>query len=184
MNKVAKSATIEHNRSGKLSESVRNRQTDALTYTINYQPLLGITVNTIWGVQTTIRANTSKTFDYRTAGAITKREQSGFNINLSYSVSRGFKIPLPFLKKSLKNEIQFSLAYDRSSNRSFSRQRTEKVFQELEDSKNWKLRPAITYRFSAKVNGTAFYEQSANETKITGKTSYKEFGINVNIAIR
>jgi hypothetical protein len=184
LNKVAKSATIEHNRSGKLSESVRNRQTDALTYTINYQPLLGITVNTIWGVQTTIRANTSKTFDYRTAGAITKREQSGFNINLSYSVSRGFKIPLPFLKKSLKNEIQFSLAYDRSSNRSFSRQRTEKVFQELEDSKNWKLRPAITYRFSAKVNGTAFYEQSANETKITGKTSYKEFGINVNIAIR
>ncbi|MCB0301117.1 MAG: hypothetical protein KDE52_13760, partial [Calditrichaeota bacterium] len=159
-------------------------QRDALSYTINYQPLVGITLNTKWDVQTTIRANSSVSYDYRTAGAITKREQSGFNVNLSYSVTRGFRLPLPFLKKPLKNEVSFSLSFDKSDNRSFSRQQTEKDFQELEDSKNWKLRPAISYRFSAKVNGTAFYEQSSSENKRTGKTTYKEFGINVNIAIR
>ncbi len=181
---VAKTASIEHNRNGKQTESSRNGQRDALSYTINYQPLLGITLNTKWDVQATIRANSSVSYDYRTAGAITKREQSGFNVNLSYSVTRGFRLPLPFLKKPLKNEVSFSLSFDKSDNRSFSRQQTEKDFQELEDSKNWKLRPAISYRFSAKVNGTAFYEQSSSENKRTGKTTYKEFGINVNIAIR
>ncbi len=184
---IAKTATIEHNRTGKFTESSRfqgdEKNRNQWSYTINYSPLLGITLNTIWNVNGTIRATKSRTFDYRTAGAVTKREQSGFNISMSYAITRGFRIPL-LMKKKLNNEIQFSLSFDRTNNQNFSKSINEAKFQELDISKNWKLRPSVSYRFSQKVNGTAFYEQSTSENKRTGKTSFKEFGINVNIAIR
>ncbi|MEL6820969.1 MAG: hypothetical protein AAFP70_04340 [Calditrichota bacterium] len=106
-------------------------------------------------------------------------------MNASYSVTRGFNLPIPFMKnKKLKNEIQFQMAFDQSSSSNFTRQNAQSSFEELDVTDNWKLRPSITYRFSQRVNGTAFYEQSTASNKRTGDTSYKEFGINVNIAIR
>ncbi|MGH1362927.1 MAG: cell surface protein SprA [Calditrichia bacterium] len=185
----ATSASIEHSRNGKFSENSRfdgeEKSTDNISYTINYQPFIGITINTKWGITGNIRSNRSVSFDYRAAGSTNKREQSGFSLNASYSVTRGFNLPLPFMKnKKLKNEIQFQLAFDQSKSSNFTRTATQSEFEELDVSDNWKLRPAITYRFSQRVNGTAFYEQSTATNKRTGDTSYKEFGINVNIAIR
>ncbi len=186
LNMVAKTASIEHSRTGKFSQSSRFQGTqenrDAWSYTLNYQPFLGITLNTIWNVNANIRITRSRSFDYRTAGAVTKREQSGFNVNFTYSVTRGFRFP--FFKKKLNNEVQFSLTFDQTSNNNFSKNISDAKFQELDVSSNWKLRPSISYRFSQKVNGTAFFEQSTSQNKRTGKTSFKEFGINVNIAIR
>jgi cell surface protein SprA len=189
LNVFARTASLEHARSGKFTESSRyqgeNQNRDQWSYSNNYQPFLGLTVNTIWGITASVRNNSSVSYDYRSAGATTRREQSGFNFSASYSVTKGFRIPLPFLKKKeLKNEIQFSLAFDKTSNKNFSKSITDTEFQELDVSDTWKLRPSITYRFSQKVNGTAFYEQSKSSNKRTGTTTYKEFGINVNIAIR
>ncbi|RMH96322.1 MAG: hypothetical protein D6681_12400 [Calditrichaeota bacterium] len=185
---IAKSATLEHARGGKFNKSARVENGEefrnSATYSINYQPLLGLNISSIWGPTATVRATRTVSFDYRSAGGINKREQSGLSISISYSVSKGFKLPLPFFKKPLKNEISFSLTYDRTSTASFSKRSTEAEFEELEVNKSWKIRPAITYRFSQKVNGTAFYEQGSSTTKRTGTTNTKEFGINVNIAIR
>ncbi|NIV11456.1 MAG: hypothetical protein GWN62_09290, partial [Aliifodinibius sp.] len=86
--------------------------------------------------------------------------------------------------KRLNNEIQFQLAFDQTSSKNFSRNVTESKFQELDVNESWKLRPSISYRFSQKVNGTAFFEASSSTNKRTGTTTAKEFGINVNIAIR
>jgi cell surface protein SprA len=188
-NLLARTASLEHARSGKFTESSRfqgeNQNRDQWGYSNSYQPFLGITINTIWGITASVRNNSSVAYDYRSAGATTRREQSGFNFSASYSVTKGFRIPLPFLnKKELKNEIQFSLAFDKTSSKNFSKSITDTEFQELDVSETWKLRPSITYRFSQKVNGTAFYEQSKSSNKRTGTTTYKEFGINVNIAIR
>lgn len=181
----ARTATVEHARNGKFSETIRQGQLDQASYTMNWQPFIGLTVNTIWNVTASLRSNRSVSIDYRTAGATTRREQSGTNISASYSVTRGFRLPLPFLKnKKLNNEIQFSLAFDQSRSANYSKSITDDDFQELDISDSWKLRPAVTYRFSQKVNGTAFYEQSRSSNKRTGTTTYKEFGINVNIAIR
>lgn len=189
-----KSASLEHARSGKFSETSRfepnendqvTKQRDQWSYSNNYQPFLGLTLNTIWGVTASLRTTRSVTVDYRSAGATTRREQSGVNLTASYSVTKGFRLPLPFLSgKRLNNEIQFQLAFDSNSNANFSKDITDDQFQELDVSDSWKLRPSITYRFSQKVNGTAFYEQSSSSNKRTGTTTYKEFGINVNIAIR
>ncbi len=186
--KFARTATLEHSRSGKFSESsrfiadVQNR--DNWSYNISYQPFLGLNVNTVWGVSANLRMNNNTTIDYRTAGAVTRRQQSGINFSLAYSVSKGFHLPLPFLSKRLQNEIQFQLAFDKTNSSSFSKSVNDADFSELDVSNSWKFRPSITYRFSPKVNGTAFYEQSSSTNKRTGTTSAKEFGINVNIAIR
>lgn len=191
----ARTASLEHARSGKFTESSRFQGKDPQgndtwskeqwSYSNNYQPFIGLTVNTIWGITASVRSNSSVAYDYRSAGATTRREQSGLNFTASYSVTKGFRIPIPFLrKKELKNEIQFSLAFDKTDSKNYSRSATDTEFQELDVSTNWKLRPSITYRFSQKVNGTAFYEQSKASNKRTGTTTYKEFGINVNIAIR
>ncbi|RMF59591.1 MAG: hypothetical protein D6748_06065, partial [Calditrichaeota bacterium] len=185
----AKTATLEHSRTGKFSESARfegeTKKRDSWSYSLNYQPLLGLTVNTKWNVNGNLRSTKSITYDYRTAGAVTKRIQSGFNLSLSYSVTKGFRLPLPFLKKKrLNNEIQFSLSVDKTTSENFSRGPTDTQFEELDVTRNWKFRPSVSYRFSQKVNGTAFYEQSSSFNKRLGTTTYKEFGINVNIAIR
>lgn len=184
LNLFARTASLEHSRNGKYTENERQGRIEQWGYSNSFQPLIGLTVNTIWGVTASIRANNSKSVDYRTAGATNRRIQSGINFSASYSVTKGFRIPLPLLnKKQLRNEIQFSLAFDKSSNENFSKD-LNGVETPLDESGNWKLRPSITYRFSQKVNGTAYYEQSKSSTKRTGTTTYKEFGISVNISIR
>lgn len=184
INLVARTASLEHSRNGKYTENERQGRIEQWGYSNSFQPLIGLTVNTIWGVTASIRANNSKSVDYRTAGATNRRIQAGINFSASYSVTKGFRIPLPLLnKKQLRNEIQFSLAFDKSANENFSKD-INGVETPLDESSNWKLRPSITYRFSQKVNGTAYYEQSKSSTKRTGTTTYKEFGISVNISIR
>lgn len=185
----AQTMSVEHSRSGKFSESARiegdKRIRDQWSFSNSYQPLLGINFNTKFGVTGNIRFSSSKNYNYNPTGAVTRTEQSGMNITASYSITKGFRIPLPFIKmKSLKNEIQFSLAFDKSGNQSFSKSAGDDEFIEREVNKSWKLRPSATYRFSQKVNGTAFFEKGQTENKRTGTYSYFEFGVNVNISIR
>nr|HQV32309.1 hypothetical protein [Calditrichia bacterium] len=197
----AKSASLEHARSGKYNEKTRfttaatdggdgvvtegERIKDSFGFSNSYQPLIGLTVNTKWGITSSLRSNRQVTVDYQAAGAATRREQSGINFTASYAVNKGFRLPLPFLaNKKLNNEITFQLAFDSNENTNYSRKPNSNEFTELDLAKSWKVRPSVSYRFSQKVNGTAFYEQGSSENKRTGVTSYKEFGINVNIAIR
>jgi hypothetical protein len=99
----------------------------------------------------------------------------------------GFKIPLPvwpFKGKTFKNEINFNLTFDSSNNQTFQRQFGQDKFEEKQNNSNWKIRPSATYRFSKRIQGSLFYERGTQENKITGKYTYNEFGITVNIAIR
>lgn len=185
----AQSMSLEHSRSGKFSESARiegdTKIRDQWSYSNGYQPLLGINFTTRFGLTGSFRINNSTNYNYNPTGAVTRSEQSGVNITASYSVTQGFRLPIPFIKmKKLKNEIQFSLAFDRSGNKSYSKTAGNDEFVEREVNKNWKIRPSATYRFSQNVNGTAFFEKGQTENKRTGVYSYFEFGINVNIAIR
>ncbi|NIV11457.1 MAG: hypothetical protein GWN62_09295, partial [Aliifodinibius sp.] len=68
-NLFARTATLEHSRKGRFTESSRfeneQKNRDNWSYSINYQPFIGISVNTQWGVTATIRSTRSVTFDYR-----------------------------------------------------------------------------------------------------------------------
>jgi len=181
--------SLEHARTGKFSESSRIEGEVEIrenwSYSNSYQPFLGINFTTRFGVNGSIRYLSSVNFNYNPSGAVTKAEQSGFNITASYSMSKGFKLPIPFIKnRTLKNEIQLSLAYDKNNNRTYAKTSLDPDFVEREVNNSWKIRPSATYRFSQKVNGTAFFEKGATENKRTGVYSYLEFGVNMNIAIR
>lgn len=186
---LAQTMSVEHSRSGKFSETARiegeNRIRDQWSFSNSYQPLIGVNLNTLFGVTSSIRFTRSTNYNYNPTGAVTRSQQSGLNITASYSVVKGFRIPIPFINmKSLKNEIQFSLAFDKSGSQTFAKSANDDKFVERDVNKNWKIRPSATYRFSQKVNGTAFFEKGQSENKRTGVYSYFEFGINVNISIR
>ena len=109
------------------------------------------------------------------------------DLTLSFSKTTGFSIPLPFLsKKKLKNEMQLNLSVSKSDDVSFAKRPGSVSNEFIEQNKNssFKFKPSATYRFSQKVNGSMFFEYSANQNKKTGKFTYFEFGVNVNISIR
>lgn len=187
----AKTVQLEHARSGKFNESNRfdeqGKTRDSWGYSNNYAPFLGLTINTKWGVTGNLRYTKSTTFNYNATGADSKGLRSGIDATFSYSKSTGFRLPLPFLKnKKLKNEMQFNLSFNSTSDITFAKRPStgSAKFEEQTRNKSWKIKPSVTYRFSQKVNGSMFMERSVSQNKRTGKYSYFEFGVNVNIAIR
>jgi len=189
--RYANSIQVEHARSGKANETSRYdgdvKSKTNWGYSNNYSPLLGVSITSKWGITGNIRYTTSSTYAYSNTGGDNKSLRSGFDITMSYSKSTGFRLPLPFLKnKTLKNEMQVSLTVGKTNDVSFARRTGMGSNEFVEQDKNdsFKFKPSTTYRFSQKVNGSMFFEYSANRTKRTGKYSYFEFGINVNIAIR
>ena len=187
----AKSVSLNHGHASKYSENLtltlnKTFEPTTQTFTNNWQPLVGIAIQTKWGVSANMRWTNSSSFSYTRGGGATKTVTDAKTISLTYAMRGGFKVPLPFWPfkgRTIKNEINFNFTFDSSKNQTFQKQFTQKSFQIKQDNKSWKLRPSATYRFSSRVQGSFFYETGATENKISGKYSYNEFGINVNIAI-
>ncbi len=188
----AQSIQLDHGHSGKYSEKTRLNREDkfeptSITFSNNWSPLLGINVRTKWGISGNIRFTDGTNFSYNATGGASKTTNNSFTISMNYSTQAGFKIPLPiwpFKGRTFKNEINFTLTFDSSENASFQRRVGNDNFEEQQKNSSWKLRPSATYRFNSRVQGSMFFEMGATENKISGKYSYSEFGINVNIAIR
>ncbi len=187
----AKTVTLEHARSGKYATTKRLAGNELVpateTFTHNYQPFVGLQINWKFGLTSSVRLNNSTSYSFQAAGGSARTEIGSFTISASYATKGGFKIPIPiwpFKGKSFKNEINFTLAFDKSSNKTFQKQISQTNFQETQNNSSWKLRPSATYRFNTRVSGSMFYETGITANKISGKYSWNEFGISVNIAIR
>ncbi len=187
----AKTMSIDHGRSGKYTENKKLVGVDlvptARSFTHNYQPLIGVNISWLWGISSNIRLTESATYNFTTGGGATKSNTNSFTVSASYATSGGFKIPIPiwpFKGVTFKNEMNFTLTYDQSSNIKYQRKPEQSSFQEGMNNSSWRVRPSATYRFNKRVSGSMFYEMGATENKISGKFSYNEFGITVNIAIR
>ncbi len=187
----ANSITLEHGHAGKYSENLSltlngDYEPTSQSFSNNWQPLIGVNINTKWGVRGNFRMTNSTSYTGTRSAGSTKSETNAMTFSLSYAKTSGFRIPLPFWPfegKTFKNEINFSMTFDASSNVTYQKQFGQSDFQEKQRNKNWKLRPSATYRFSTRVTGSLFYERSVSENKISGTYSYNEFGITVNIAI-
>ena len=187
----AKSVSLDHSRNGKYSVTKRLNNNELVpateSYTHNFAPLLGVNISWEFGMSTSIRMNQSKTINVSAGGGSTRSENSTFSITASYATKGGFQIPIPiwpFKDQIIKNEVNFSLTFDKSTSLTFQKQITQKDFQETQKNNTWKLRPSATYRFNQRVSGSLFYETGVTDNKISGKYSWNEFGITVNIAIR
>ena len=192
ISQFAKSLTLDHARSGRLQENLKvdlngNYGPTNSAFSSNWQPLVGLNLRTVWDISANFRWASTQSYSYNTTGGATRTETNTMTFALSYSVTSGFKIPIPvwpFKGQTFKNEINLNLTFDASSNKTYQKQFDVKDFVERQNNKSWKLRPSATYRFSSRVQGSLFYETGESENKISGKYSYNEFGITVNIAIR
>jgi hypothetical protein len=188
----AKSLSIDHAHSSKYNAQLALRENgdftpNSETFTNSWAPLVGLNMQTIWGVRGSVRLTNNTNFSYSTGGGAAKAETKSFTVSLSYSKQTGFRIPIPiwpFKGKTFKNQLNLNLTFDSSSNKTSQKQFNDTDFVEKQSNSTWKLRPSATYRFSTRVQGSLFYEMGGTENKITGKYSYKEFGITVNISIR
>jgi cell surface protein SprA len=188
---LTKSVSLEHARSGKYTGTSKLANDELVpageTFAHNYQPLVGITITWVGDVRSSIRLSEGATFNAKSAGGSTRSETSTFSVTASYATSGGFQIPIPiwpFKGATFKNEINFSLAFDHSVNKTFQKQLNQAEFQENQNNTSWKLRPSASYRFNKRVSGSLYYETGVTENKISGKFNWNEFGVTVNIAIR
>jgi hypothetical protein len=85
--------------------------------------------------------------------------------------------------KELKNSVDLSITFLKSTSVS-SLKRGFGPEANANETKRWSLRPSMTYSFSNRVRGGAFFEIGKTESKLSGTTNIKELGIDVNISIR
>ncbi|MCH8304942.1 MAG: hypothetical protein IIB94_07395, partial [Candidatus Marinimicrobia bacterium] len=200
--KFTKSVSLEHGFGGKENEKgletirfIQETNTDSISkeitgvdYSKSWQPLVGMTFNFKKNISATFRYNKSSSISNFFGGIREGTQlQNTSNISLTANYSRrgGLNIPLVFLKDlKLDNQVSFSLTYDNGKSETLTRTgSTEGEFAPINLSRRWSLNPQMTYSFSSKLNGGVFFEFGKTET-IQGSTSFRDFGVTVNIAIR
>jgi len=191
--RVAQRVSLDHSFAGQKSttwqDRPNNRTKDDLT--TDFKPFVGITVGWKNGMTTTLRYNISQTLSRTTYGGqgSTRTTTRDLNVTTNYSKSSGFKLPLPFLKnKELKNSIDFTATFSMSRNvveRNLATDVSNKAGWVVQQStERWSLAPRMTYSFNTRVRGGTHFEIGKTKSTYTGTTSIKEFGLDVNIAIR
>ena len=155
-----------------------------------FAPLLGLnlTFGQLWGGNLTgnLKYSTRSAFDLGiTTSNITENFSKDIGFTLQFSKS-GFELPL--FGVSLKNDIEFSLAY--SSTRSASIRYDMNKFTEegtpQDGTTRVTIEPRIKYTISAKVTLSIFYKRSTVEPEGASRippTTTNEAGLDVNISI-
>jgi cell surface protein SprA len=149
---------------------------------------LNLTFGQLWGgnFSGNLKYSTRTNFDLGiTTSNITENFSKDIGFTLQYSKS-GFELPL--FGVSLKNDIEFSLAY--SSTRSASVRYDMKAFTEegtpQDGTTRVTIEPRIKYTISAKVTLSIFFKRSTVEPEGASRippTTTNEAGLDVNISI-
>ena len=200
--RFAKSVSLEHGFGGKENEKgletirfIQATETDSISkeitgvdYSKSWQPLVGMTFNFKNNISATFRYNISSSIS-NFFGIIREGTQlqntSNISITANYSRRGGLNIPIVFLRDfKLDNQVSFSLTYDNGKSETLTRTGSgEGEFAPINLSRRWSLHPQMGYSFNSKLNGGIFFEFGKTET-IHGSTSFRDFGVTVNIAIR
>ncbi|MDZ7291663.1 MAG: cell surface protein SprA [candidate division KSB1 bacterium] len=198
--KFASSMSISHGFGGKKS-SVWNGAPDRITsedFSFNFRPLIKINLSWKNGMVSSFQYNkttgerpTYNPFDERNPLPKQDREQGAsltrntdISFTTTYSKQSGFRLPLPFLKnKELRNSVDFSMTFLRSSSESALRRGNTKDVSS-NSTRRWSFSPRMNYSFSNRVRGGAYFEIGKTDSKLSGTTNIKELGIDVNISIR
>ena len=192
ISKVAQRVSLSHTRSGQKSSTFNEENGNTTTtkedFDNAFRPLIGVTLQWKNGMSTNIRFNTSeKTSKSLSFGVgATHTVTSDLSVTANYSKRSDFKIPIPvwpFKNMRLKNNIDLSITFSMSSNVT-EKSRGEGEYQVTGETSKWTFRPNLTYSFSQTVNGGAHFEIGKTHNKLVGDSSFKEFGIHVNIKIQ
>tara|TARA_B110000444_G_scaffold36506_1_gene32018 strand:- start:1830 stop:3272 length:1443 start_codon:yes stop_codon:yes gene_type:complete len=150
----------------------------------SFTPLLGITSSFKNGISTNIRTNITHTLD-EVANGLTYVSDNSILASITYNFSKGIRFSLPFTEKNiyLKNNMNITLNFDISQKKEEgSKDKINFAEQNFTNSRKSVLR--VTYTLTDDVTGSLFYEYRENDTRLTGRRIDRDFGINLNVAIR
>ncbi len=158
-------------------------------YSRVFNPLAGINITWKGGINSNIRYTLRQTLSDQLVSGIGKTYTTvtGLTASVSYSRQTGFRIPLPFWpfkNRRFSNQTNFSLSFNMNSSSTEGSVGEGGELQENSRQDSWSVSPRIDYTFSNTVTGGMHLETGVSKDKMTGKSSYIEFGISVNIAIR
>jgi hypothetical protein len=152
--------------------------------TRSFSPILGVSTTFKNGISTNIRGNIVHTLDEVTNG-LTYISDNSILSSITYNFTKGIRLSLPFTDRNifLKNNINITLNIDYSRKKEEgSKDKINFVEQNFFNTKKGVLR--LTYSLTKDISGSLFYEYRENTTRLTGKRIDKDFGLNLNIAIR
>ena len=152
--------------------------------TRSFSPLLGITTSFKNGISTNIRSNITHTLD-EVANGLTYISENSILASITYNFTKGIRIPLPFTERNvdLKNNINLTLNFDVSKKKEEGSK--DKInFAEQNFVNSWKTILRVTYALTDNISGSLFYEYRENDTRLTGRRIDRDFGVNINVAIR
>ena len=192
ISKFVQRISLDHNYSGQFDQSFDIKQgrevSDKETHDSKFAPLAGVNLSFKNGMTISMRYNSSKmeTATLSTGEGGTKNEKEDFSLTANYSKRSDFRIPIPiwpFKNMRLKNSLDLSISLAIGSDRTWKKVTTE-GYESTNETTKWTFKPNLNYSFSDRVRGGAHLEIGKNHHKLLGDTTFKEFGIEVNISIR
>ena len=152
--------------------------------TRSFSPLLGISTTFKNGISTNIRSNITHTLDEVTNG-LTYISDNSILTTISYNFSRGIRFTLPFTDRKINLKNNFNITFNMDFSKKIEEGSKDKIAfveQNFTNTRKGVLR--VSYALTNDISGSLFYEYRENTTRLTGKRIDRDFGINLNIAIR
>ena len=153
-------------------------------FSSGFKPLIGINFNWKNGISSNFTWGNGETIsDNLKVSSSTRRTEESIQFKSNYSTIGGFNLPIPFISsRRVNNNLTASLTFSSTSNNVYNTNK-EGEYIIYSGSKNWSLKPEITYNVSSKISGGLHFEIGKNEDLKTGKNSIKDFGLSIDIII-
>ncbi|MBN1541692.1 cell surface protein SprA, partial [candidate division KSB1 bacterium] len=151
-----------------------------------FRPLIGLTMQMNNGLSIQARYNTQndESISIGSNYGATRSVSDDLSLSANWSKQSDFRIPIwPFENMRLKNSINFSFTFSMTSQEQY-KSRAGGDYEPTSETSKWSLKPAVQYSFSDRVRGGTSFEMGKTHNALVGDSSYKEFSIDVNIAIR
>ena len=152
---------------------------------MNFSPLIGATMSLKKGIAINMRHNRTISREESANGGQKIFNDQTYLITANYTHRGGFTIPLPFFDNyKVNNQVNFTFNFDMNKNRTLQKAQQATKFAETAFTSSWKTGIRLTYSFSQTVSGSMIWEYRESDSKHTGKKIDRDFGFDINLAIR
>ena len=179
--KVIKTMTLNHAYDGKVDETYNGGVNTQNKYSQSFRPMIGVNATFTFGVQATFQYGTSETVTeiLQNTNSLSRSTNEDTQLTLRYSKRGGLR--LPFFKKKLDNNIDFSMTYSNKTDIQDKQLTKEAGYQIISETRSWSIKPMVSYSFTRTVQGGMHLEIGNRYNTRTGKTKTTAFGINATI---
>ena len=150
-----------------------------------FRPLAGIGITWKKGINSSLAYDTQLNHNLDQTGAERKDFNNTIRADANFRWSSGLNLSLPFglMQGKIKNDVRFNIAFSKTDTRNLAKPPRTTKFLEQNKTSYMSLKPTIQYSFTQHINGNFFYEWKSNYSKLSKKTTTRDFGMNVSISI-